>query len=145
MALNFGTYFDGGKVVKAGGESVAFKPEDHEVIGLYFSAHWCPPCRGFTPELAKYYNDLKAKNRTLEIIFISSDKDETAFKEYFAEMPWLALDFRHRETKNELAQKFGVSGIPTLVFLKKDGSIATTNGRGEVMSDKDRTMSWLSK
>jgi hypothetical protein len=35
MALNFGTYFDGGKVVKAGGESVAFKPEDHEVIGEF--------------------------------------------------------------------------------------------------------------
>lgn len=24
-------------------------------VGLYFSAHWCPPCKGFTPELAKWY------------------------------------------------------------------------------------------
>ena len=25
------------------------------VVGLYFSAHWCPPCKGFTPQLAKKY------------------------------------------------------------------------------------------
>ena len=24
---------------------------DKEVVGLYFSAHWCHPCRGFTPVL----------------------------------------------------------------------------------------------
>ena len=24
-----------------------------EVVGLYFSAHWCPPCKQFTPELAR--------------------------------------------------------------------------------------------
>jgi nucleoredoxin len=27
-------------------------------IGLYFSAHWCGPCRQFTPQLVKMYEKL---------------------------------------------------------------------------------------
>lgn len=23
-----------------------------EAVGIYFSAHWCPPCRRFTPEVS---------------------------------------------------------------------------------------------
>merc|ERR1719163_2459352 len=64
-----------------------------KVVAIYFSAHWCPPCRGFTPELAKAYATYKAAGKNLEIVFASSDRDEKAFGEYFAEMPWLALAF----------------------------------------------------
>src|SRR6476620_6397892 len=29
-----------------------------QIYGLYFSAHWCPPCRKFTPQLVAYYNQI---------------------------------------------------------------------------------------
>ena len=64
---------------------------DDENLMLYFSAHWCPPCRGFTPELVKVYNELKKTRSDMELVFVSSDRDEAAFHEYFAGMPWLAL------------------------------------------------------
>merc|ERR1711998_484877 len=43
----------------------------NKVFGLYFSAHWCPPCRGFTPKLAETYNTLKAAGKNFEIVFVS--------------------------------------------------------------------------
>jgi len=110
-------------VGKAGGKT----------IGLYFSAHWCPPCRGFTPKLAEMYNDgLKDK---MEIIFISSDRDESAFNEYFGEMPWLALPYAKRSEKDTLSEACGVEGIPSFAVINPDGSIITTNGRSQVMKD----------
>jgi len=67
----------------AGTVSTAEALAEKKVIGLYFSAHWCPPCRGFTPQLATWYKDnLKAKG--MEIIFVSSDRDADGFKSYFA-------------------------------------------------------------
>jgi len=102
-------------------------------IGLYFSAHWCPPCRGFTPKLAGYYKDgLKDK---MEIIFVSSDKDEAAFKEYHGEMPWPALPYEKRKEKDLLSKHMGVQGIPTFAVINPDGSIVTTDGRSKVEKD----------
>ena len=61
-------------------------------VGLYFSAAWCGPCRGFTPQLAKWYSESAGRD-LLEIVFVSSDSDEPSFREYYGEMPWLALPF----------------------------------------------------
>merc|ERR1712003_240218 len=93
-------------------------------IGLYFSAHWCPPCRGFTPKLAEWYTaGLKDK---MEIIFVSSDRDEASFNDYFKEMPWLALPYDKREAKEALSEACGVQGIPSFAVINPDGAIITT-------------------
>jgi len=119
-----------------GGDGQELKGESllGKVFAFYFSAHWCPPCRGFTPQLAEWYNkDLKSKG--LEVVFVSSDKDDEGFKDYFKDMPWLALDFEDRKRKSQLSSMFGVRGIPALVIIDKDGSVITTEGRGAVSED----------
>ena len=29
------------------------------LVAVYHSAHYCPPCQAFTPELARFYNEAK--------------------------------------------------------------------------------------
>ena len=69
------------------------------LVGLYFSAHWCPPCRQFTPMLIELYSHLKEENpmHGLEIVFVSSDRDRPSFNGYYASMPWLSVPFQTRE------------------------------------------------
>jgi len=126
--------FSDAKLVGAGGIEKQGKDLKGTVFGLYFSAHWCPPCRGFTPQLAEWYQtSLKAKG--FEIVFVSSDKDEGQFKEYFAEQPWLALDFTDRKRKEQLSNAMNVEGIPSFVIVDKDGSVITKDGRAAVTGD----------
>lgn len=93
----------GDKVVNGEAEDVdvASLAGEGKVLGIYFSAHWCPPCRAFTPQLAQWYSKFKQgpNGSKFEIVFVSSDKDEKSFQEYYNDMPWLALPFAQREKK----------------------------------------------
>jgi len=131
---------------KGGKFTKAEKLSQKDYIGIYFSAHWCPPCRGFTPKLAEYYNNgLKDK---MEIIFASGDRSDEDFNGYFAEMPWLALPYSERKAKEKLSEVFDVTGIPCFVVLDKDFNTVTTDGRGMVTADptgKDLPEGWKPK
>jgi nucleoredoxin len=48
------------------------------------------PCKGFTLKLAETYKAIKAARDDFEVIFVSGDRGDAQFKEYFATMPWLA-------------------------------------------------------
>jgi len=87
----------GSHAIRQNGEKVpisSFCGKDR-VIGIYFSADWCPPCKGFTPKLIDLYNKVKScpNGVKFEVVFVSWDKDESAFTEYFNTMPWLALPY----------------------------------------------------
>lgn len=107
-------------------------------VALYFSAHWCPPCRQFTPYLAELYED--QDNKETEVVFISSDQDAHSFSEYFGSMPWAAVPFEASKIRQQLSSKYGISGIPSLIILNAaDGSIVTKDGRGAVMRKRSLT------
>jgi nucleoredoxin len=108
---------------------------DNDIVGLYFSAHWCGPCRGFTPQLAKWYPELHDKKK-FEIVFVSSDRDQASFDNYLNEMPWLALGFDQRDIKSKLSSKFKVQGIPSLILVDaKTGKLVNGNGRAAISGD----------
>lgn len=101
---------------------------------LYFSGHWCPPCRGFTPQLAAFYNRLKEKAE-FDVVFISSDKSQQDFDEYYEEMPWLALPWGD-PLKDELSAQYDIKGIPTLILLDSDRKVITTAARNNVVANE---------
>ena len=47
--------------------------------------------------------------KKFEVIFVSSDQDESEFKEYFQMMPFLALPY-DSEVKDELNEFYDVDG-----------------------------------
>jgi len=118
-------------VIKHGGAQVLVSELVGKTVALYFSAHWCPPCRGFTPKLIQVYNELKERGEAFEIVFISSDKDQEAFEDYYKSMPWLALPFGDK-TKKDLSRIFRVRGIPSLIVVGPDGKTVTDNARDAV-------------
>merc|ERR1711939_793084 len=98
-----------------------------KTLALYFSAHWCPPCKRFTPELAKTYAALKAAGRDdVEFVFVSGDFDEERYE--------------------ELSSHFEVDGIPTLITLSPEGKVITTKARAAAGADPEgKDFPWAPK
>jgi nucleoredoxin len=114
-------------------EKVSIDKLSGKIIGIYFSAHWCPPCKIFTPQLVEFHNEMTKQGKPFEIVFVSSDRSKSDMYGYMKEMdmPWLALPFGD-DHKKTLSEKYGVSGIPKLVILDAEGNVITKGGRGDV-------------
>ena len=123
----------GQELRNAQGEKVAVGTLDGKLVGIYFSAHWCPPCRAFTPKLVEFHKAVTAAGKPFEIVFVSSDKDEAAMTAYMTEaaMPWLAVPFGSPKVA-ELKQKYEVRGIPTLIVVDAKGETVSAKARSEV-------------
>ncbi|WJX87605.1 protein-disulfide reductase [Trifolium repens] len=116
-------------VIKNDGEKVKIDSLEGKKLGFYFSASWCGPCRRFTPKLVEVYNKL-SPNGDFEVIFVSADKDDEAFKSYFSKMPWLAIPFSDTETRKHLNELFHVNDIPHLTLFDENGNVVAHDGVG---------------
>jgi nucleoredoxin len=120
--------------------------EKKKFVALYYSAHWCAPCRKFTPQLIEYYNRVVAAHPEFEIIFVSSDRSRFGWETYIGEMkmPWLAVDY---DQLVELAgvRKLGGSSIPSLLVLDAASRIVASSYDGESYLGPQNALAALDK
>jgi nucleoredoxin len=102
-----------------------------DIVMFYFSAHWCPPCRGFTPILKEFYEEVEDEG--VELIFVSCDRSKADMISYMKEShgDWFGVE-HGSDLVQQLSEMFGVSGIPYLVVVKSDGTLITKDGRSAV-------------
>jgi nucleoredoxin len=114
-----------------------------QIYGLYFSAHWCGPCRKFTPQLVAYYNQITHDHPEFEIIFVSADKSAEGMATHMREsgMPWPAIEYGKVANVPAL-QRYAGRGIPDLVIVDASGKVLADSfvggkyvGPGKVLDD----------
>ncbi len=98
---------------------------------LYFSGHWCGPCRSFTPKLVDYYKKNMGGN-LFQVLFVSADHSDAEMKNYMlsAQMPWPAVLY-HSEARKRIKMQYAGSGIPQLVLLDRNGRILADSFDGK--------------
>jgi nucleoredoxin len=124
-----------GKLVQLQGN--ALKPQDPTRLNhvhfyaLYYSAAWCGPCRQFTPQLVRAYQELRAEHPEFEVVFISADRSAGDMQKYMTgdKMAWPALRFDQVRQSGEIMRYSG-DGIPCLVLVDAAGRVLSDSYRG---------------
>lgn len=124
----------GAELVDAKGNKIETSALAGKVVGLYFSASWCGPCKKFTPELISLRD---RKDDQFEVVLVGADRSAEDQQKYMKDfdMEWLAIPF-DSPLRQELGTKYGIRGIPSLVIVDDQGNLITKDGRAE-MSGSD--------
>ena len=106
-----------------------------KIIILDFWASWCPDCRKENPNLVKIYNEFKDKG--LDIVSISLDTDEVAWKKAIADdnLTWKNHVSDLQGWRNAVAEQYTIAFIPQNLILDSNGIILEKNLSGDKMKD----------
>ena len=97
-----------------------------------FWASWCGPCRKEIPNLKKLYEQYKDKG--LEIVSVSIDKDDDAWKKALEEeqLPW-----PNGVDRDDIADSYKVQFIPAIFVVDgTTGNCVAQNITGEKLANK---------
>ena len=119
-------------LINAKGEAIPVHAIEGRLVGIYFSGHWCPDCRRFSPRLVAFRNLNKAE---FEVVMVSYDKSEPELFNYMTtfNMEWFALKWKSAPAE-ALKDKFQVKNIPMLVVVAENGKVVTTEGVPDVQN-----------
>jgi thiol-disulfide isomerase/thioredoxin len=109
-----------------------------KVVLVDFWATWCGPCVAEMPNILAQYEKYHAKG--FEVVGVSLDEDRAALEAFVAEkkLPWPILFEQSggEGWQHPMATKYGISGIPQLILIGRDGNVITLNARGEALAKR---------
>lgn len=110
-----------------------------KVVLLDFWATWCPPCRDEMPSVVAAYGRLR--ERGFEIIGISLDDDKGKLRDYLkAQGATWPQHFDGGGWQNSVAQRFGISSVPTMWLVDQQGRIVDLEARANLTKKVERLL-----
>ena len=108
----------------------------YNVIGILFTGSWVPPAKEFMVKLEELYAEVNKTEKIFEIVQISNEKSEHAYKEQLTpKRNWLYLPFNDPFMKN-LVEQFNVEYLPTFIIVNRDFFVLSTNGRKDMIDNE---------
>jgi thiol-disulfide isomerase/thioredoxin len=109
-----------------------------KVVLVDFWATWCGPCVAEIPNVLEQYE--KYHDKGFEVVGISLDEDREALEKFVTDqkIPWPILYEKPEGEgwRHPLSTFYGISGIPTVILIGRDGNVITLNARGEKLGEQ---------